>query len=180
MSHERAELIQTVTARDHVEGPDDAAVTLVEYGDFECPYCGRAYPIVKQIQEQLGSRLRFVFRYFPLTESHPHAQHAAEAAEAAAVQGRFWEMHDALFEHQGALCDRDLTRYAGDIGLDRARFQQELLEHAHAPRVREDFLSGVRSGVNGTPTFFVNGIRHDAAWDFATLMDALAAVRLNH
>jgi protein-disulfide isomerase len=171
--NESARLTPPVTTRDHVAGPENAAVTLVEYGDYECPYCGRAYPIVKQIQEQLGSRLRFVFRNFPLTEIHPHAQHAAEAAEAASAQGHFEEMHDALFEHQRALGDRHLTEYAAAIGLDRRRFQQELSDHTHASRVREDFLSGVRSGVNGTPTFFINGVRHDDAWDFDTLMDAL-------
>jgi len=162
-----------VSARDHTEGPENAAVTLVEYGDFECPHCGRAYPIVERIRQQLGSRLRFVFRHFPLTEIHPHAQHAAEAAEAAGAQRHFREMHAALFEHQRALDDRHLAEYAVAIGLDQARFQRELADHMHAPRVREDFLSGVRSGVNGTPTFFINGFRHDAAWDFDSLLEAL-------
>jgi len=170
---EHNRLTLPVSARDHAEGPEHAPVTLVEYGDYECPYCGRAYPIVKQIQEQLGSRLRFVFRNFPLTELHPHAQHAAEAAEAAAAQGRFHEMHDAIFEHQRALGDEQLVEYAVALGLDPARFERELSDHVHAPRVREDFLSGVRSGVNGTPTFFINGFRHDAPWDFETLMEAL-------
>jgi len=170
---EGARLTLPVGARDHVQGPETAAVTLVEYGDYECPHCGRAYPIVKQIQEQLGSRLRFVFRNFPLAEIHPHAQHAAEAAEAAAAQGRFREMHDTLFEHQHALGDRHLAEYAEAIGLDRARFQRELDDHVHAERVREDFRSGVRSGVNGTPTFFINGNRHDGSSDFESLMDAL-------
>jgi protein-disulfide isomerase len=178
MSDERARLTVAVSASDHTEGPDDAAVTLVEYGDYECPHCGRAYPIVKQIQDQLGSRLRFVFRNFPLTEIHPHAQHAAEAAEAAAAQGHFREMHDALFEHQRALADRDLMRYATEIRLDGARFQEELADHTHAPRVREDFRSGVRSGVNGTPTFFINGFRHDGSWDLDTLMEALDAASM--
>jgi protein-disulfide isomerase len=172
---ERSTLSLPVGARDHAEGPEDAPVTLVEYGDYECPHCGRAYPIVKRIQDQLGSRLRFVFRNFPLAEIHPHAQHAAEAAEAAGAQGRFWEMHDALFEHQGALGDRHLAQYAAAIGLDEGRFQRELSDHTHARRVREDFSSGVRSGVNGTPTFFINGVRHDDGWDFETLMTALDA-----
>jgi protein-disulfide isomerase len=175
---ERARLTPPISARDHVEGPDTAHVTLVEYGDYECPYCGRAYPIVKKIQETLGSRLRFAFRNFPLTESHPHAQHAAEAAEAAAAQGRFWEMHDALFERQHALGDRQLVEYAAEIGLDEGRFRKELTDHTYAPRVREDFLSGVRSGVNGTPTFYINGFRHEAPWDFKTLLDALEAVAI--
>jgi protein-disulfide isomerase len=170
-----ARLTLAVGRRDHAEGDESAPLTLVEYGDYQCPYCGRAYPIVKQIQKQQGSRLRFVFRNFPLSEIHPHAQHAAEAAEAAAAQGRFWEMHDALFEHQKALNDSHLMEYAAGIGLDRARFQQELSAHVHGPRVREDFMSGVRSGVNGTPTIFINGIRHDGPWDLETLTEALEA-----
>src|SRR5262245_5184781 len=170
---ERSTLSLAVSGRDHAQCPELAPVTLVEYGYYECPHCGRAYPIVKRIQEELGSRLRFVFRNFPLGEMHPHAQHAAEAAEAAAVQGRFWDMHDALFEHQGALGDRHLAQYAAAIGLDEQRVQRELSDHTHARRVREDFLSGVKSGVNGTPTFFINGVRHDDAWDFDTLLSAL-------
>lgn len=172
---ERATLALAVGPRDHIAGPEQAAVTLVEYGDYECPHCGRAYPIVKAIQERFGDRLRFVFRNFPLTEIHPHAQHAAEAAEAAGAQGRFAEMHDALFEHQRALLDRHLLEYAAAIGLDEERFRQELAGHTHAARVREDFLSGVRSGVNGTPTFFINGFRHDGPWDLETLSEALEA-----
>lgn len=176
MSDTHARLASAVSARDHAEGPASAAVTLVEYGDYECPHCKQAYPIVKKIQEQLGVRLRFVFRNFPLNEIHPHAQHAAEAAQAAAAQGFFWEMHDALFEHQHALSDRHLVEYADAIGLDRTRFRRELSEHTHTAHVREDFLSGVRSGVNGTPTFFINGYRHDGAWDFATLKEAIESV----
>jgi protein-disulfide isomerase len=159
--------------RDHVQGSRDAPVTLVEYGDYECPYCGAAYPIVKQVQTQLGERLRFVFRNFPITTSHPHAEHAAEASEAAGVQGRFWEMHDHLYEHQRHLEDSDLHAYAEQLGLDVARFDNELAGHAHADRVREDFMSGVHSGVNGTPTFYINGKRHDASYDINTLLAAL-------
>ncbi|HEY6356786.1 MAG TPA: thioredoxin domain-containing protein [Vicinamibacterales bacterium] len=173
---EGARLTLPVGARDHADGAADAAVTLVEYGDYECPHCGRAYPIVKEVQRRLGGRLRFVFRNFPLAEAHPHAEHAAEAAEGAASQGRFWEMHDALFEHQQALDDRHLVGYAKGLGLDDTRFRDELAAHRHAPRVREDFLSGVRSGVNGTPTFFINGIRYDDSWDLAALLEALEAV----
>lgn len=172
---ERARLTLPVTDRDHAQGPADAPVTLVEYGDYECPHCGRAYPIVKDVQRRLGARLRFVFRNFPLAEAHPHAQHAAEAAEAAASQGGFWEMHDALFEHQQALDDRHLVGYAKALGLDESRFREELATHAHAHRVREDFVSGIRSGVNGTPTFFINGVRHDDSWDAETLVRALEA-----
>jgi protein-disulfide isomerase len=162
-----------VSARDHSQGPATAPVTLVEYGDYECPYCGAAYPIVKEIQARLDERLRFVFRNFPLTQAHPHAQHAAEAAEAAAAQGRFWEMHDYLFEHQRALDDDHLLQYAGAVGLDTTAFAREMAEHRHAERVREDFMSGVRSGVNGTPTFFINGIRHDGSYDADTLLAAI-------
>jgi len=168
-----ARLVLPVSERDYSQGPGDAPVTLVEYGDFECPYCGRAYPIVKEVQRRLGDRLRFVFRNFPLTQVHPRAQHAAEAAEAAGAQGKFWAMHDALFEHQRHLEDDDLTRYAGELGLDTAAFEREMAAHAHAGRVREDFTSGVRGGVNGTPTFFINGVRHDDAYDLDTLLDAI-------
>jgi protein-disulfide isomerase len=151
-------------------------VTLVEYGDFECPHCGMAYPIVQSIQRKLGDRLRVVYRHFPLKEAHPHAQHAAEAAEAAAAQGAFWEMHDALFERQHALEDEDLARYARELGLDAARVARELEAGTHARAVRDDFRSGVRSGVNGTPTFFVNGERYDGAWaDEVSFVRALRA-----
>jgi protein-disulfide isomerase len=152
-------------ARDHIQGADGAPVTLVEYGDYECPYCGMAYPIVKSLQQALGDQLRFVFRNFPLTDSHPHAEHAAEAAEAAAAQGRFWEMHDTLYENQERLADRDLVAHAQALGLDAARVAKELAESTWAKRVRDDFRSGVRSGVNGTPTFFVNGVRYDEGWN---------------
>jgi protein-disulfide isomerase len=160
--------------RDHIQGPADAPVTLVEYGDYECPYCGAAYPIVKEVQSRMSDRLRFVFRNFPITTSHPHAEQAAEAAEAAAAQGRFWEMHDHLYENQRRLEDSDLRAYAETVGLDVEQFDNELTEHVHAPRVREDFMSGVRSGVNGTPTFFINGRRHDDSYDLDTLLAALA------
>jgi protein-disulfide isomerase len=160
-------------ARDHVQGPADAPVTLLEYGDYECPYCGAAYPIVKEVQARMGDRLRFVFRNFPITTSHPHAEDAAEAAEAAASQGSFWEMHDLLYENQRRLRDEDLRGYAEQLGLDLASFDREMTEHVHAARVREDFMSGVRSGVNGTPTFYINGARHDDSYDFDTLLDAL-------
>ena len=174
-----ARLTLPVGPRDHAQGPADAPVTLVEYGDYECPHCGRAYPIVKEVQRRMGSTLRFVFRNFPLSESHPHAQHAAEAAEAAAAQDRFWEMHDSLFEHQRALDDRHLVGYATALGLDAAAFEQNLRAHTYKARVREDFVSGVRSGVNGTPTFFINGVRFDDSWDPDTLTEALTAAAAN-
>ena len=159
--------------RDHIQGPADAQVTLVEYGDYECPYCGAAYPIVKEVQARMGERLRFVFRNFPITTSHPHAEEAAEAAEAAGAQGRFWEMHDLLYENQQRLGDDDLRAYAETLGLDAERFDRERAERVHAARVHEDFMSGVRSGVNGTPTFYINGVRHDDSFDLDTLLAAL-------
>jgi protein-disulfide isomerase len=170
-----ASLTLPVGQRDHQQGPETAPVTLVEYGDYECPHCGEAYPIVKEIERRLGDRLHFVFRNFPLTQSHPHAEHAAEAAEAAAVQGKFWEMHDYLFEHQQALDDAHLVQYAVALNLDEETFKREMTEHVHTNRVREDFLSGVRSGVNGTPTFFINGVRHDGSYELETLFAAIEA-----
>ena len=160
-------LTPAVSERDHVDGSDSAPITLVEYGDYQCPYCGMAYPIVKSLQRELGAQLRFVFRNFPLRDAHPHAEHAAEVAEGAAVQGKFWEMHDTLFERQARLGDRELLSYAEELGLDAQRLARELDEGTWAKRVREDFRSGVVSGVNGTPTFFVNGERYDGAWDDA-------------
>ena len=162
-----------VSERDHAEGPANAPITLVEYGDYECPHCGRAYPIVKEIQRNFGKRLRFVFRNFPLGEMHPHAEHAAEAAEIAGEMGKFWPMHDMIFERQAALGDSSLGEYAGKLGLDAKVFRQKLAAHETEPRVKEDFLSGVKSGVNGTPTFFINGLRYDGPWDLETLSAAL-------
>ena len=162
-----------VTDRDHVQGPPDAPATLVEYGDYECPFCGQAYPIVKTVRHRLGRRMRFAFRHFPLTEIHPRALPAAEAAEAAGAQGQFWPMHDLLYGNQHAVDDRSLVRFAQRLGLDVPPFGAELAEHVHEPRIRQDFLGGVRSGVNGTPTFFINGVRHDGVWDADSLTDAL-------
>jgi protein-disulfide isomerase len=159
--------------RDHIQGPSDTPVTLVEYGDYECPYCGVAYPVIKEVQSRMGERLRFVFRNFPITTSHPHAEQAAEAAEAAGAQDRFWEMHDVLYENQRHLSDADLRSYAEKLGLDLERFDEELAEHVYAARVREDFMSGVRSGVNGTPSFYINGAKHDDSYDLETLLAAL-------
>ena len=159
--------------RDHIRGPGQGAlVTLVEYGDFECPYCGQAEPAVRELVSQYGE-LRFVFRHLPLTEVHPHAQLAAEAAEAAAEQGAFWEMHDALMDHQGALTFADLVRYAGDIGLDTERFAADLRKHVGAARVAEDVDSADLATVSGTPTFFINGNRYYGAFDLAALSEAV-------
>lgn len=163
-----------VSERDHIQGPANASVTLVEYGDYECPACGQAYWTIKKLQQSLAGRLRFVFRNFPLTNIHPHAEHGAEAAEAAATQRKFWEMHDVLFENQSALEDEDLGEYASDLGLDAERLLAEIESGAHTGRVREDFQSGVRCGVNGTPTFFINGLRYDGAYDVESLLAALA------
>ncbi|MFN2570166.1 MAG: DsbA family protein [Gemmatimonadales bacterium] len=161
-------------SRDHVQGPVRARVTLVEYGDFECPHCGHAYPMVKEIQRALASSLRFAFRHFPLSKSHPHAEHAAEMAEAAAQHGKFWPMHDLLFEHQDALDDASLIGYAESVGIDSAWARGALREGRFQRRVRDDFASGVRSGVNGTPTFFINGVRYDGGTEelLTTLMEA--------
>jgi len=173
METETVKLTLPVGQRDHIQGLITAPVTLVEYGDYECPYCGSAYPIVKQVQKNLGNKLRFIFRNFPITQIHPHAQHAAEAAEAAAAQNKFWEMHDYLYEHQQALDDNHLEKYASKLRLDIIKFNHDMASHTYAQRVREDFLSGVRSGVNGTPTFYINGIRYDGSWDLETLLKTL-------
>ncbi|HUD49392.1 MAG TPA: thioredoxin domain-containing protein [Candidatus Baltobacteraceae bacterium] len=169
----RSKLTLPVANRDHIEGPIDAPVALLEYGDYECPACGQAYPIVKAIQKRMGNRLCFAFRNFPLTNMHPFAEHAAEAAEAAGAQGRFWEMHDRLFENQNALADESLAQYAAGLGLDARRLIKEIQAGAYIERVREDFRSGARGGVNGTPTFFLNGVR------FEDGPDALLAAILN-
>ncbi len=163
--------------RDHIRGPkEDALVTLVEYGDFECPFCGQAEPAVRELIREYGE-LRFVFRHLPLTDVHPHAQLAAEAAEAADRQGRFWEMHDTLMDHQGALTTRDLIRYADGLGLDTARFTADLRKHAGAYRVAEDVDSADLATVSGTPTFFINGLRHYGAYDLATLTEAVRTAK---
>ena len=158
------QLTPPVGSQDHSAGPDDAPVTLVEYGDYECPHCARAHPVVKAVQRDLGNDLRLVYRNFPLAEAHPHARLAAQAAAAAGAQGKFWEMHDMLFEHQDALEAEDIIGYAKLLGLDVEQFARDLEAGTYAKRVRDDFRSGVRSGVNGTPTFFVNGKRYDGSW----------------
>ena len=155
-------LIPISPERDHTAGPINASLTLVQYGDYQCPYCGAAYPEVKKVQEELGSKLLFVFRNFPLTNVHEFAMNAAETAEAAAAQGKFWQMHDFLYEHQATLGDpSEALGYAKKLGLDTRRFEREIAEHVHQKRIKEDFNGGVRSGVNGTPTFYANGVRHD-------------------
>jgi protein-disulfide isomerase len=170
-------LILPVSARDHVRGPADAAVTLVEYGDFECPHCGSAYPVLKDLQARFGDSLRLVFRHFPLTNVHPHAQAAAEASEWAAAQGRFWELHDAIYEHQKELSAASLRTLAAGLGLDGSALTRALTDHAFFARVKEDFLGGIKSGVKGTPGFFVDGVRHEG--DLRTLGEAIAAALKN-
>jgi protein-disulfide isomerase len=167
-------LIVPVSARDHIRGPANAPVTLVEYGDYQCPYCGLANPIVDEIRRELGDGLRFVFRNFPLTEVHPHAEHAAEIAEAAGMHHKFWEMHDMLYAHQRALDDQHLAEYATSLGLPASDIKRALAQHTYLERVRADFMGGVRSGVNGTPTFFINDVRHDGSFDRDTLLAAIA------
>jgi protein-disulfide isomerase len=158
---------------DHTDGPADAPVTLVEYGDYECPHCGAAYPIVKAVQKRLHGSLRFVFRNFPLNQAHPHAELAAEAAEAAAAQGQFWPMHDAIFEHQDDLSLSAVLSLARALGLNMMRFESDLSARRFLEHVKRDFTGGVRSGVNGTPTFFINGKRYDESLDETTLLHAL-------
>jgi protein-disulfide isomerase len=169
-----AQLVIPVNEQDHSLGPSNAPVTLVEYGDFECPHCRRAHPIVHGIRRYMGDQLRFVYRHFPLVEAHPHAEMAAEAAEAAGLQGRFWEMHDILFLNQHALEPDDLLLYAARIGVDAQRVARQLAAGTWAKKVRDDFRGGVRSGVNGTPTFFINRLRYDGNWtDSAEFIQAL-------
>ena len=168
--------LSPVTDEDHIIGPETATVTLIVYCDFECSYCGRAYPLIKQLQSRLNDRLRFVFRHFPLSEKHPFAQQAAEAAEAAEAQGQFWGMYDLLFEHPGALEKADLLRYGQTLGLDIARFERELRDRLYAKRVEQDVQSGRKSGVTGTPTFFVNGSRQEDAGIVNRLVLGLAHV----
>jgi protein-disulfide isomerase len=162
-----------VSDRDHFRGDLGARLVLVEYGDYECPYCGAAHPVVKEVLRLLDRESCFAFRHFPIVSSHPHALRAAEAAEAAGAQGRFWSMHDRLFEHQSELDDDSLVRHAVRIGLDPREFVADLASHRHLERIQEDLSSGARSGVNGTPTFFVNGIRYDGPRDVTSIVRAL-------
>jgi len=161
---------------DHVQGPADARITLVEYGDYECSYCGEAYPVVKGLQRELGADLRFAFRNFPLAQAHPYATRAAQAAEAAGLQHGFWEMHDVLYENQDKLDDRHLRQFAQRLDLDLDRFDLDIDSTGVVAKIRSDFLSGARSGVNGTPTFFVNGERYDGNWALREFLAHLAAL----
>src|SRR6266516_266399 len=168
-------LVVPVSERDHSQGLATAAVTLVQYGDYECPYTRQSTTIVRAIQHQLGEQLRFVFRNFPLTEIHPHALHAALAAEAAAAQGKFWQMHDSIFHHQHTLEDSDLAHFAVAVGMDMQQFARDMAERPYISRIEEDLQSGIRSGVRGTPTFFINGVLYRGSWEHEALLAALQA-----
>ena len=171
--NETAALTPPVSHRDHAQGDVDAPLMLVEYGDYQCPYCGAAYPVVKRLQKALGKKLCFAFRNFPLTQAHPYALVAAEAAEAAALQRKFWEMHDFIYEHQNDLEPDVLPAWAARIGLDLKQFGTAIKQGEVTERIKEDRMSGIRSGVNGTPCFFINGARYDGAADYGSLRPVL-------
>jgi protein-disulfide isomerase len=170
------QLIYLVNSKDHVSGNPDAAIELVEYGDYECPYCGRAYPIVKDIQRQLASDIKFVFRNFPLSKIHPHAFSSAVAAEAAGIQGKFWEMHDIIFENQKKLDSEDILHFASVLKLNMDRFKKDVRQNFLIQKVEKDFESGIRSGVNGTPTFFINGKKYEGDWANNQLLKYLKSI----
>jgi protein-disulfide isomerase len=158
---------------DHSSGPLDAKLTVVEYGDYQCPYCGQAFPIVEKLRTAFGDSMRFVFRNFPLSDMHPHAEAAAEVAEAVAQQGKFWEIHDALYENQRDLSDTALRRYIEDVGANVDDAMKAIKDGAPRERVEADFEGAIRSGANGTPTFFVNGVRYDGSWQYEPFFDFL-------
>lgn len=165
-----------VSGQDHMQGEPGAPIELVEYGDYECPHCGRAYPIIKRIQEKMGSGLKFVFRNFPLAESHPHATNAAISSEVAGAQGKFWEMHDLLYENQFNLRDSDILKYAARAGTNADQFKRDMKEETFAAKVQDDFESGIRSGVNGTPSFFINGRKFGGDWSEEPFLEHLKSV----
>ena len=169
MSH----LKPDVNTNDHIEGNQKAAVTFVEYGDYECPACGDAYPMIKAIQEQMGDKMRFIFRNFPLNQAHPHAKGAALAAEAAGKQGKFWEMHDLLYENQEQLEAADLAGYAEELGLDLEKFQSDFADQTLSQKIQSDFSSGARSGVNGTPSFYINGEKYEGPYEAGALLETI-------
>ena len=170
--------VSVTSERDHVQGSFNAPLTLVEYGDYQCPFCGAAYPEVKRVQQKLGSRLRFVFRNFPITSLHEFAERAAEAAEAASAQGKFWEMHDFLYEHQDILGDEnEVLAGAAKLRLNTQKLVLEIAQHAYLNRIKEDFSGGVRSGVNGTPTFYVNGARYNGPAEADELLKFLTSIK---
>jgi protein-disulfide isomerase len=174
------ELQQPVEKNDHIRGNTDAPLTLVEYGDFECPHCGHAYGYLPGIREAMGDSLRFVYREFPLSEIHPYAKSAAAAAEAAGLQGKFWQMHDLLFTHQDSLTDADLLGYAQELFLDIGAFREDMISDTVAKKIHEDFLGGIASGVNGTPTFFINSMRYNGPNEAESLLEALRQAQGGH
>lgn len=177
MTDNQNDLTIPVNENDHIQGNIDAPIVLVEYGDFECSYCGRAYPIIKKVQKHLGKDLCFVFRSFPLAQSHPNAMHAAEAAEIVTSTGKFWEYHDLLYENQETLDDGSLARFAAQFGIDEKDMLQDLESGEYEDQVKESFNGGVESGVNGTPSFFVNGSRYDGDWEYEPLLEYLSSLR---
>lgn len=174
-----SKLLLPIQPDDHIQGTSDALYTLVEYGDYECPGCGRLFETIRALHKQLGDELRLVFRHYPLSGIHPHAEQAAEAAEAAGAQERFWEMHDLLFANQNALAFKDLYKYAERLSLDTRRFREELKHRTYESRVREDFRRGVANGVYGTPGLFINGIRHNGGLDLNSLLPELKGTSRN-
>ncbi|MBC7487064.1 MAG: thioredoxin domain-containing protein [Cytophagaceae bacterium] len=169
-------LTRKVTDKDQIQGNLFASIELVEYGDYQCPHCGRAYHIIKQIQEALGDKLKFIFRNFPLTNIHTDAMNAAVAAEAAGKQGKFWEMHDMIYEHQDSLSESYLFSYAQDLGLNVKQFQNDMVSAEILSKMEDDFESGIRSGVNGTPSFFINGEKYSNNWDYEPLLNHLKSL----
>jgi len=165
-----------ITTEDWIRGKKDAPVTILEYGDFECPYCGMAYPELEAVLEEAPAAVRLIYRHFPITTIHPDALPAAEAAEAAGAQGKFWEMHDMLFTHQEALEYENLLAYADSIGLDTGRFDDEMQRQVYRDQVRQDFRRGIHDGVNGTPTLFFNRIRYDGPRDRASMLEAVSVL----
>jgi protein-disulfide isomerase len=172
-----ADLTPPLSGEDHVDGPERAELELVMYGDFQCPYCAAAYPIIRRIRDQMAGRLMFAYRHYPIRDTHPDAQRAAEASEAAADQGAFWQMHDRMYESNGTLALEDLLGYATDLGLDSDRVDAELESGAHAPRVQRDLDSAIASGVAGTPGFFVGGRHYGGSFDAQSLTAALETSR---
>ena len=172
---QRTHLVVSISDRDHSQGPATAAVILVQYGDYECPYTRQSTTVVRAIQQQLGDQLRFVFRNFPLVEIHPHALRAALAAEAAAAQGKFWEMHDYIFHHQHTLEESDLAQFAASVGLERQQYARDMAHQCPLSHIEEDVEGGERSGVQGTPTFFINGVMYRGSWEHDALLAALQA-----
>ena len=175
-----AKLKPPVNDEDHIEGSIQSPVIFLEYGDFQCPYCGAAYPIVKQIQKKFGDKLGFVFRHFPLAESHPYAQISAVASEAAALQGKFWPMHDLIYENQTRLSPKALLTMAESLKLDLKKFQKDIQDPALIEKVETSFESGIDSGVNGTPSFYVNGVKYEGPYDLPSLSHAIEKALAGH